>query len=93
MKLDGKFYRHRDTRVRKNSIESNETTCAPMNNLTVLQKLNLAIDMTASLAQIHGFSGDAIVHGDVHQSQWLRTRQGHARLNDFNAAEILDWNP
>jgi len=46
-----------------------ETDVHPMNNLTLTAKLELAVAMAESLADIHGFSGGAIVHGDVHPDQ------------------------
>lgn len=47
--------------------------------------------VSMALADLHGFPG-TIVHGDVHPVQWLRSSDGALKLNDFNNAEILDWD-
>lgn len=64
----------------------------PVNNYTIEEKLDMAIEMAEALADLHGASGGVIVHGDVHPVQWLRAADGKLKLNDFNGAEILDWN-
>jgi serine/threonine protein kinase len=64
-----------------------------MNNYTAIEKLDIALDMSKSIADLHGFSGGKILHGDIHPVQWLRSRvDGKLKLNDFNNAEILDLN-
>lgn len=65
----------------------------PLNNLTLMDKLDTAILMSESIAELHGFEGGAIAHGDIYPSQWLRTLDGKLKLNDFNSAEIMDWDP
>ena len=53
-------------------------------------KLELAIGMSKAIADLHGFSGGIIVHGDIHPVQWLLSRDTKGiQLNDFNNAEIL----
>jgi serine/threonine protein kinase len=65
-----------------------------MNNLTAEEKLDMALDMAESIADLHGFEGGVIVHGDIKvDHQWLRARNGKIKLNDFNLGHILDWNP
>jgi hypothetical protein len=64
----------------------------PLNNQMIGEKLNLALTMAESLADLHGFVGGAIVHGDVHPDQWLRTSSGQMKLNDFNNGMILEYN-
>lgn len=64
----------------------------PLNNLTLAEKLDLALAMAESLADIHGFEGGAIGHGDIHPSQWLQMANGGVKLNDFNSAEIYEYN-
>jgi hypothetical protein len=66
---------------------------APMNNFTLTEKLDTAILMAEGIAELHGYTGGAIAHGDVYPSQWLRTYDGKLKLNDFNSAEIMDWDP
>jgi hypothetical protein len=65
----------------------------PLNNLSLMEKVDLAIVMAEALADLHGFKGGAIAHGDVYPSQWLRTLDGKLKLNDFNAAVIPDYDP
>jgi hypothetical protein len=52
----------------------------PMNNLTLQQKVDLALLMAESLAELHGFKGGLIIHGDVHPDQWLKTADGRIKL-------------
>jgi hypothetical protein len=63
-----------------------------LNNLTSPEKLDLALKMAESLADIHGFDGGIIVHADAHPVQWLRNPEGTVKLNDFNNAIVLDWS-
>lgn len=60
---------------------------------TLEQKLDLAITMSEAVADMHGFAGGVIVNSDVSLSQFLYDADGNVRLNDFNIASILDWNP
>ena len=64
----------------------------PANNLTALEKLQIALEMAESLADIHGYKGGEIVHQDINPEQWLVARDGSVKLNDFNNAEITLWN-
>jgi hypothetical protein len=63
----------------------------PANNLTALEKLDMALEMAKSIADIHGFPG-LIVHGDIHPVQWLFSERHQLKLNDFNNADILPWS-
>jgi serine/threonine protein kinase len=65
----------------------------PMKNLTLLEKLDMALVMAESLADFHGYKGGVIAHRDVHPEQWLRTLDGKLKLNDFGSGEILDFDP
>lgn len=71
----------------------NQKPAYRQNNLSMEEKLDMAIDMAESMAEIHGFIGGVIVHGDIHPVQYLRSVEGKMKLNDFNNAEILDWDP
>jgi serine/threonine protein kinase len=64
----------------------------PQNNLTATQKLEMSLEMAEGLADIHGFEGGVIMHGDIHLEQFLWSKNGRLVLNDFNNAEILDWD-
>ena len=64
----------------------------PKNNLTAMEKLDLALGMAEAVADIHGFKGGVLLHGDLHHAQFMKNRQGHVKLNDFNLGSILEWN-
>jgi hypothetical protein len=65
----------------------------PVNNYTAEEKLDLALIMAESISDMHGFESGVIVNGDIHPVQWLRAVDGKVKLNDFNNADIMDWNP
>jgi hypothetical protein len=52
----------------------------PMNNLTMQEKVDHALLMAESLAELHGFKGGLIIHGDVHPDQWLKAADGSIKL-------------
>lgn len=64
----------------------------PRNNFTSSEKLQISIYMAQSLADIHGFKGGPITHGDTHIEQWLIAPDGSIKLNDFNNAHVPLWN-
>jgi hypothetical protein len=65
----------------------------PFNDFTAVEKLDIALQMAKSLADMHGYFGGVIVHDDVQLCQWLRTKDGKIKLGDFNRAQIMDYNP
>jgi serine/threonine protein kinase len=64
----------------------------PQNNLTANDKLLIALEMAESIALLHNYPGGRIVHDDIQLSQFLRTKNGYIKLNDFNRAEIMLWD-
>lgn len=64
----------------------------PMNNFTIDEKLQMAIDMAEAIADLHGYKGGVIVHDDVKLKQWMMHQTKRAKLGDFNRAEMMDWN-
>ncbi|KAG7337705.1 serine/threonine kinase [Nitzschia inconspicua] len=62
------------------------------NDYTPEEKLEIALAMAESLADMHGYPDGVIVHDDVQPCQWLRTKEGILKLGDFNRAEIMDYN-
>eukprot|EP00521_Asterionellopsis_glacialis_P014410 CAMPEP_0195305116 /NCGR_PEP_ID=MMETSP0707-20130614/35702_1 /TAXON_ID=33640 /ORGANISM="Asterionellopsis glacialis, Strain CCMP134" /LENGTH=420 /DNA_ID=CAMNT_0040369143 /DNA_START=307 /DNA_END=1569 /DNA_ORIENTATION=- len=64
----------------------------PKNEYTPMEKLEMALAMAESLADLHGYEGGVIVHDDVQLCQWLRTRDDKLVLGDFNRAEVMEWN-
>ena len=73
-------------------IQEKANDVVPLNNYTATQKLSMALEMAEALADMHGFEGGVIVHGDTHPEQWLIGKDGRLVLNDFNNGEILDFN-
>jgi len=69
-----------------------ESELNSLNNYTVEEKLDMALTMAESLADLHGFHGGVIVHDDVQLCQWLRTEDGRLKLGDFNRAEVMAYN-
>lgn len=61
-------------------------------NLNYTEKLRLALEIAESIAELHGYENGAIVHEDIHLSQWLRAKTGALKLGDFNRAIIIGWN-
>lgn len=65
----------------------------PRNKQSPSTKLKMALEMAESIADLHGFSGGVIVHGDIQLGQWLReTLNGTLVLGDFNLAKVLAWD-
>lgn len=64
----------------------------PQNNFTTSDKLLIALEMAESIALLHNYPGGRIVHDDIQMSQFLHTRDGYLKLNDFNRAEIMLWD-
>jgi serine/threonine protein kinase len=62
------------------------------NNLTASEKLYIAMSMAHGLYDLHTYKGGQILHADVATEQWLVSKAGHVKLNDFNYAEIMTWN-
>jgi hypothetical protein len=56
------------------------------NNLTNMEKLNMALVMAESVADIQEFG---IIHGDLHPVQYLRSDSGQIKLNDFSKSLIV----
>ena len=62
------------------------------NNFTLQEKIDIALTMAESIADMHGYEGGVMVNGDIHPVQWLWSVQGTTKLNDFNNADLMDWN-
>jgi serine/threonine protein kinase len=63
----------------------------PLNNLTAAEKLDIALAMTESLADIHGLETGPLILGDVSLDQWLLTADGRIILNDLDNSVFLGW--
>jgi serine/threonine protein kinase len=62
------------------------------NKFTPTEKLEIALSMAKSIADLHGFSDGLIIHDDVQLCQWLKKKDGAVVLGDFNRAEIPEFN-
>ncbi|CAB9518340.1 receptor-like [Seminavis robusta] len=62
------------------------------NDYDVTEKLDIALEMAAGIAELHGFRDGVIAHDDIQLCQWLRNDQGKLKLGDFNRARVLHWN-
>mmetsp|Transcript_2823 Transcript_2823/g.5888 ORF Transcript_2823/g.5888 Transcript_2823/m.5888 type:complete len:687 (-) Transcript_2823:20-2080(-) len=70
----------------------NQDGIRPYNDFTPTEKLEFALEMAESLADLHGFEDGVIVHDDVQLCQWLHTTDGRLKLGDFNRATIMQWD-
>ena len=65
----------------------------PKNNLTPMEKLEVAKQMAEAMADLHGYNGGVMVHQDIQLSQFLWTAdKSRIKLNDFNRAEFMLWD-
>ena len=82
-----------DENVSHETIEErNKDGVRPYNNLTATGKLQFALDMAESIADLHGFEEGVIIHDDVQMCQWLRTPRGRLKLGDFNRGTVMSWD-
>lgn len=72
--------------------EKANNTLIVKNDLSGSVKLQYALEVAESVAVMHGFPGGVIVHDDLKPGQILMSADGHAKLNDFNRAEIMLWD-
>jgi hypothetical protein len=61
----------------------------PQNDFTITQKLDYALQMAESIADLHGFKDGVLVHDDIQTLQFLFAPDGRLKLNDFNRAEAM----
>jgi hypothetical protein len=66
-----------------------KTVC--QNSLTLDEKLDMAIQFSEALAELQGYVGGAMMHGDFHSPQWFRSGKD-MKLNDFNKGHIFTWD-
>ena len=76
----------------KDVEERNKDGLRPYNNFTAEEKLDIALQMAESIADLHGFEDGVIVHDDVQLCQWMTTVDGKQKLGDFNRATIMEWD-
>jgi len=54
------------TEEMRQRLQLRDDDVVPMNYLSIEEKLDLAVVMAESIADIHGFEGGVIAHGDIH---------------------------
>ena len=82
-------------RIRKSDLDELQVKDVhPMNQdiLSVEKKLDIAIAMAESLAEMHGYVGGVVTNDDIALGQWLYADDDRVILNDFNDAMYMDWN-
>ncbi len=91
VELDGvavPFYsKKRQTNILNRQKESNKVK--PLNQLSVTQKLEIALQMAEAIADLHGFKDGVIVHDDIQLTQYLFSGENKIKLNDFNRGESM----
>ncbi|KAI3464361.1 hypothetical protein Pfo_021024 [Paulownia fortunei] len=60
-----------------------------MRNLTLMQRLNIAIDIASALEYLHHGTDSTIVHGDLKPSNILLDEKMTAHVGDFGLAKII----
>jgi hypothetical protein len=63
-----------------------------MKLLSIIDRLDVAITLAESIADMHGFEDGMIINNDVCLLQYLYATDGSLKLNDFNLASIPDWD-
>ena len=78
----------------ESSDEEEDVNWEPLNvHLSTIQKLQFALQIAESVADLHGNSGGVIVHQDLKLDQLLWNEdKTMIKLNDFNRAEMMFWN-
>jgi hypothetical protein len=66
-----------------------KTDVHPMNNLTIDEKLDLAIVMAESIADIHGFEGGVIVHVSWNLASFESPRETTFLLYPLHCRRLL----
>ena len=87
-----KYVIYQKTKGQYSQSELDKMDHPSMNNFTIAEKLQMALEMAESLAAMHGNKGGEIVHADTHIEQWLLDSHGTTKLNDFNNAVISTWD-
>jgi hypothetical protein len=107
--LDAEYKKRREERLEQRSIfgggsgsqDASDDECDDLdkyisqNNLTISEKLQIALSMAESLVLMHDNDDDGsiIVNDDVHIEQWLVSYDGSVKLNDLQNSEVMEWDP
>jgi len=63
----------------------------PMNDYSLTEKLDIAIQMAESLAEMHGFPGGVITNDDISLDQWLEADDGRIILVSRTASSSTSY--
>lgn len=74
-------------------MEAAAPTTLVRNSIPVATKLSFALQMAMAVEALHSHTGGVIVHDDIQLSQFLLHVDGTLKLNDFNRAEIMRFDP
>ena len=62
----------------------------------LLERLRIAVQITQAITDLHTYDSrngySAMVHADVMTNQFIYTKSGRFKLNDFNRAHFMYWN-
>mmetsp|Transcript_13384 Transcript_13384/g.19271 ORF Transcript_13384/g.19271 Transcript_13384/m.19271 type:complete len:273 (+) Transcript_13384:634-1452(+) len=61
-------------------------------DLDSIEKLTIIAEIAKGLAELHGYRGGPIVHGNLSLAQVLVDDTGYLKLADFSQAEMLLWD-
>ncbi|KAL5750484.1 hypothetical protein ACOSP7_025087 [Xanthoceras sorbifolium] len=64
-----------------------------MSNLSLIQRLNIAIDVASAMEYLHHFCQPPIIHGDLKPSNVLLDHDMVAHVGDFGLAKFLSDRP
>ena len=62
----------------------------------LLERLRIAVQVTQGITDLHTYDSrnghSAMVHADIMTNQFVYTKSGRFKLNDFNRAHFMYWN-
>jgi serine/threonine protein kinase len=65
----------------------------PYHNLSNVQKIEFALQISEAVADLHGFEGGVIMHEDIKADQFLWNEDKTLiKLNDFSRSVFMMWN-
>ena len=65
----------------------------PTNDLSIIEKLEYALQIAEAVADLHGYADGLILHLDLKQDQFFWNRdKSMIKLNDFSRATFLMWD-
>lgn len=85
-------YRCKPTPILLSPEVSPQKPLAFGNNFSATQKLQFSLDMAEALALMHNHPGGVLIHDDIQLSQFLLAPNGRVKFNDFNRAEIMQFD-